>query len=74
MSSLLVARTRLLYYSPKEYKNGRARAPDHVSATFFFRVRWNERERRESNERDEPTAADALNSGAMTGMQKFTEK
>jgi len=51
-----------------------ARAPDHVSATFFSRVQWDERERRESNEKDEPTAADALNSGAMTGMQKFTEK
>lgn len=25
----------LLHYSPKEYANGHARAPDRVSATFF---------------------------------------
>lgn len=67
------AYTRLLYYSPKEYKNGHARAPDRVSATFFSRVRREKRERSERGAK-ETNPADVLNSGAVTGMQKFTEK
>lgn len=48
--------TWLLYYSPKEHENGHARAPDRVSATFFSRIRRDERERSRRSEGDEPAA------------------
>ena len=73
MLSLLVARTRLLYYSPKEYENDHARA-HLIVYRLLSSPMFGERSEKGTRRVKETNLTDVLNSGAVTGMQKFTEK